>query len=282
VTTANTGQYSSTLASTTSDTQAIIDAALAAAEPSSLEAGDVASIIVPAGASLQVLDLEDKLPNPRRKRGESTFFDAPSIVAYVNRHKTEATVLYMNDDGYRVVAVLNGHAADEPGWGDHRAVLKLRRTDAWSRWLGKDDQLMDQESFAEHIERNVIDIHEPAGADLLELAQTFQATTKAEFRSAKQLANGERQFQFSEEVSAAGGRNGEITIPKEFVLGIAPFEGTDPYKVRARLRYRLRDGRLTIGFVLDNPKDVERQAFREIAQAVADGTGLTALFGTPA
>jgi hypothetical protein len=38
---------------------------------------------------------------------------------------------------------------------------------------------------------------------------------------------------------------------------------------------------LTIGFVLDNPKDVERQAFREIAQAVADGTGLGALFGTP-
>jgi uncharacterized protein YfdQ (DUF2303 family) len=230
---------------------------------------------------MEVLDLEEHLPAPRRKRGEAIFFDAPSIATYVNRHKDESTALYMNDDPYRVVAVLNGHATNEPGWGDHRAVLKLRRTDAWSRWLAKDDQLMDQEAFAEHIERNVVDIHEPAGAELLELAQTFQATTKAEFRSAKQLANGERQFQFSEEVTATGGRNGEITIPKEFVLGISPFEGSDAYKVRARLRYRLREGRLTIGFVLDNPKDVEREAFREIAQAVADGTGLNALFGTP-
>jgi uncharacterized protein YfdQ (DUF2303 family) len=282
MTTANPSGYTSTLLSTTGEAQAIVDTALAAAEPSSLEAGDVASIVVPAGATLQLLDLEDKLPNPRRKQGTARFFDAASIASYVNRHKDEATALYIDDDSYKVVAVLNGHAEDSPGWGDHRAELYVRRTDAWKRWRDHDDQLIDQESFAEHIERNLIDIVEPAGAHLLELAQTFQATSKAEFRSAKQLANGERQFQFNEEISASGGRNGEITIPKEFVLGIAPFEGVDPYKLRARLRYRLREGRLTIGYVLDNPKDIERTAFVDMAQEVSGSTDLTSLLGIPA
>jgi uncharacterized protein YfdQ (DUF2303 family) len=121
----------------------------------------------------------------------------------------------------------------------------------------------------------------PAGADLLELAQTFQATTKVEFRESKQLASGQRQFQYVEETDARGGQRGELTIPKEFELGIAPFEGCDPYRVIARLRYRLRDGKLSIGYVLDNPRDVERQAFRDVVETLSEACSLPALYGRP-
>jgi uncharacterized protein YfdQ (DUF2303 family) len=270
------------MSETTPDAQVIVDTATAAVKPTELNPETVYAVVVTEGSRVEVIDQEKHLPEPKRKQGRFRFFDAPSVVTYVNRHKSAATTLFMSDAPYQVVAVLNGHSEDFPGWGDHRAILEVRQTDAWKRWLNYNEKLVEQHDFAEHIERNIVDITSPPGADMLELAQTFQATTKAEFKQARQLANGERQFQFVEEVNASGGRNGQLTIPKEFTLGIAPFEGADPYKVTARLRYQLREGHLRIGYVLDNPKDVEREAFIGIAQEVATGTELTALYGVSA
>jgi uncharacterized protein YfdQ (DUF2303 family) len=270
------------VSSSKTEAEAIADTAQLAAEPSELDPAQLYTHLVPEGANVEVLDLEQYLDKPRRKRGEPLFWDAPSMAAYVNKHKDDRTTLYMNDvNGYRVIAVLDGHSGAEPGWVNHRATLEMRKTDAWARWLASNEKLVGQEEFAEHIERNLIDIQKPAGADLLELAQTFQATTKVEFRDSKQLASGQRQFQYVEETEARGGGRGELTIPKEFELGVAPFEGCDPYRVVARLRYRLRDGKLSLGYVLDNPRDVERHAFRDVAEALSSACGLEALYGRP-
>jgi uncharacterized protein YfdQ (DUF2303 family) len=266
---------------TNTEAGSIAETAQLAAEPSELDPAQLYAHLVPEGASVEVLDLEQYLDRPRRKRGNPRFWDAPSTAAYVNKHKDLHTTLYMDDTANVVDAVLDGHSKDEPGWADHRATLQMRKTDAWARWLASNEKLAGQEEFAEHIERNLIDIQKPAGADLLELAQTFQATTKVEFRDSSQLASGQRQFQYVEETEARGGGRGELTIPKEFELGVAPFEGCDPYRVVARLRYRLRDGKLSLGYVLDNPRDVERHAFRDVAEALSSACELEALYGRP-
>jgi uncharacterized protein YfdQ (DUF2303 family) len=273
---------------TTEDTQpkteaeSIADIAQLATRPHELDPAKLYVHLEPKDAAVEVLDLEEYLDKPRRKRGTPVFWDAPSMAAYVNKHKDARTTLYMTDqnDRYLVQGILDGHSADEPGWGRHQAILEMRKTDAWSRWLAKDNNLIGQEDFAEHIERNLIDIQKRSGADLLELAQTFQATTKVDFRESKQLASGQRQFQYVEETEARGQR-GELTIPKEFELGIAPFEGCDPYRIVARLRYRLREGKLALGYVLDNPRDVERQAFRDVVDHLSEACQLEALYGRP-
>lgn len=262
-----------------SDAANIIDIALDAGGPKVVEPGGVYAIASAQGRAPHCLDLEGLLDNPRRKIASATFWDAESFVSYVNKHKQAGTGLFLNDRTAEIVGVINGDAADLAGWGDHRAVLEFRKTDAWQRWLKLNDQFIEQEAFAEHIERNLIDIVEPAGADLLELAQTFQATTSAEFRSQKRLANGQRQFQYSENIDGKGGANGELEIPERFKLGIAPFEGVDPYPIEARLRFRLNGGNLKLGYVLDNPKDVERQAMGDVASRVDQGTEVPVLVG---
>jgi uncharacterized protein YfdQ (DUF2303 family) len=271
---------------TDNNAQTIVDTAIASTRPHDLDpdgwtSKSLLGVMVPSGSEFRVLDLEEHLDSPVRKKGAPTFYDSPSMASYVNRHKSAMTTIFLDDREARVIAVLNGHSDEVAGWGDHRATLVMRRTPNWNRWLAGNEKWVDQETFAESIERNLIDIVDPPGADMLELAQTFQATSKAEFRQGQRLATGERQFTYVEDVEARGGRNGELTIPSEFTLGVAPFEGVDPYKVRARLRFRCREGCLSLSYVLDNPQDVERECFMDAATAVADATGLNALLGLP-
>src|SRR5688572_586457 len=87
-------------------TEASVVAALAqeATKPQVVEDWeDIATVVVPKDARLEVVDLEQKLSVPRRKRGEVRLYDAASLASYVNRHKTDGTQLYSNDRGYQVI-----------------------------------------------------------------------------------------------------------------------------------------------------------------------------------
>lgn len=260
------------------ENQVLADAVMQAVSPQDVSEG-ISTVVVPKDHRVVVLSDEAALPNPKRKTGTATFYDADGLAAYVNRHKSEASLLYMDARETTIQAVLNDHGAEDAGWADHVARLSVRKTDAWTRWLANNETLSDQEAFAEHIERNLIDIVEPNGADLLELAQTIQATTKVDFRSSRLLANGQRQLEYTENVETAGGQRGEIIIPKEFTLGIAPFEGTDLYKITARLRIRIVESHLRIAYILDNPQDVEREAFNDIADRVKNATDVEVVYG---
>jgi uncharacterized protein YfdQ (DUF2303 family) len=241
---------------------------------------DLAQVLVritPTGH--ETIDLAKFLPAPRRKAGSVTLHDAASFAAYVNRHKTPATVLYAHREASKVVAVINDHATDVPGWGDHVAVLQIVHTKEWNHWAGKDGKLISQGEFAEHIEQGLEEITEPPAADMLELAQSFEAHSQVQFKSAKLLQDGSRQLVYQETVDARAGQSGNITIPREFTLGVAPYEGTDPYKVTARLRYRLQSEHLVLGYQLIRPEQILKAAFADVLAAIQADTGLLPLLG---
>jgi len=256
-----------------------------AARPTILAEDTAYAYVLPAGSEVRVVDGHAPLAHPLRKTGTVRLLDATSFAAYVLKHADgDATQLYADPATPGVTALLNGHRAapDATGWGDHRAVLTFRPTDAWNRWTANDGKLLNQVQFAEHVEASLPDIRVPTGADLLELAQSFQANTKVRFESSRDLGSGQRQLVYREEVEAGAGPLGNLTIPKEFELGLAPYEGTGLYKVTARLRYRIAEGRLSLGYVLDRPRDVQRTAFDEVLKDVETQTSMVALLGTPA
>jgi uncharacterized protein YfdQ (DUF2303 family) len=162
-------------------------------------------------------------------------------------------------------------ADNEAGWEDHKVVYGVQHTDAWKAWTAHDGKLLSQTAFAEHIEDRTIDIVEPTAADMLELAQSFQATIGVRFESSKVLASGERQLEYKETVDARAGRTGHLEIPREFRLGLVPFEGAARYPVIARFRYRLQDGNLLIGYRLERPATSCVAAFDEVVGQVRDG-----------
>lgn len=261
-----------------SDAQEIVDVATRAAEPKPLDPTRIYSVITPGGLHT-VIDLASYLDAPRRKTGTVNLDTGDSLGQYVKAHAGPGTALFADMDAGNVTAVLNGHDTDAPGWGDHRAVLRFRQTPAWERWRSNDRKMLSQVAFAEHIEDGLGEIVEPPGAEMLELAQSFQAATKVNFKSSRMLDSGQRQLDYEETIDARAGQKGNLVIPKAFTLALAPYEGCAPYKVVARLRFRIAEGTLTLGYVLDRPIDVLRSAFDDEVVKVETATGLTAYRG---
>lgn len=254
------------LGSTAGDAQAVIDTATRAAEPTALdEANRFYAMVTPAGGALQVVDLKEKrtalLDRPRRKRGEYAVHDAASFVAYFLKHGDGDSEVWADVIAAQITGVLNAHDSSEPRWEDHTVLYRVQPTDAWKAWTARDGKLLGQGDFAEHIEDRSLDIIDPAAADMLELAQTFQATIGVNFESSKRLSSGERQLEYRETVDAKAGKSGRMEIPEVFTLALRPFEGAAAFKVTARLRYRITEGTLRIGYKLERPEEILRDAF---------------------
>lgn len=260
------------------DAQAIIDHARLSVEPVQIDPEKTYAVAMSHGVVvLDTLSLRDR---PTRKAGTATLADATSFIEYVKKHELATeTEIFADLEKASVAAVINSHASDEAGWGDHRATLVLAYTPAWQAWTKSDRKMLGQVEFAEHIEDRVVDIVRPSGAEMLELAQTFQAKTKVSFESSKRLASGEQQLQYVEESTASAGRKGDITIPDTFDLGLAPYVGGAPFKVTARLRYRMTEGTLRLGYFLDRPEDVLRAAFEAVVESIAQGVSSPVFIG---
>lgn len=279
------------------DTDAIIEAARLGVELTPLDLGGIyaapqadgsAKVIDLATAEhLARLDLVAKRNDeaPARKTGHAQLTEAHSFGLYVNDHQqTGTTTLWGNRDRGSIVAVFNGHqtsAEGTAGWGDHRSTLTLQKTPEWEAWTRASGQMVDQEQFAEFLEDHVGEVREPDGAELLEVATSIQASIGATMKSAIRLDSGQVQVAYEESIEARAGKAGALTIPTRVVLALTPYEGGEPYKVEARFRYRLANGALKLGVVLDRPDDVLKAAFADVVKAVEDDTSCTVLMGTP-
>jgi uncharacterized protein YfdQ (DUF2303 family) len=216
--------------------QVIVDTALRSAEPAELTRGKIYAVHTSAGVTQIDLTGPQYMDEPSRKVGTTTVRDAISFGAYFEKHADANSEVYANADALTITAVLDAHTPDAARWEAHNLRLQLRLTDAWRAWVSNDGELLPQADFAEFLEDRLPDILEPSAAEMLEIAQSIQASTKAEFKSGTRLSSGERQFQFVETVTAKAGQKGQLTIPERFTIGLVPFEGAEGYKLGARLR----------------------------------------------
>lgn len=283
-----------------SDADAIIEVAKASVTaPTPITPGDVLATDEP----IVLTDTEKYAAEPRAKRGTAILHTAASLTQYVNAHKTGATALYADVKDRKIVAVINDHESGptqasidgesdrkgDPGWRDHRAELHLRSTPEWDRWMARNGKIGDQVAFAEHIEDSAMDIRSPDPATMLELAQSISATEKVSFQSADRLSDGQRTLIYQQDLNATAG-DGNLQVPDTFEIAIAPFEGGARYAMTARLRLRINNGNLAIGYVLDRVEDTLRAAFDELltggedidrqAESIETLTGLTAYRGS--
>lgn len=255
---------------TEADTVAAITQA--SSEPKPLDPVSPQALIIPAGGHAHIPDLDKYLPTPRRKTGTYKPADVTSLIDYLTVHSdTEHTTIWIDQVTSRIVAVINDNAAGAPGWRDHRADLQLLTTPEWKHWTSRDGQRLGQEDFAEHLQDGVEQIRVPDAATMLEIAQTIQGKTKVDWRSATRLDNGEIGFAYQEEVQASAGRAGQLEIPQELTLAVSPFYGEPPSDLTARLRYRIRDGNLTIGYKLNQPHELVLGVLKRIAGRLLAG-----------
>lgn len=244
---------------------------------------DVVTVATPQEWELHTIDPEQYRATPRRSRGTVSVHDAAGFAQAVQQRcgvdPDFPAVVYADEELMTLVAVLNDDYAADPGWRDYRVQLAVRKRPEWTHWRRADGNLMNQEAFAEHIEDGLAELVNPAPGVMLDIAQTFSASTSGRFKGGHRLADGRRQFVYEEDLEASAGDSGTVAVPETIELAVRPFFGADRFAVTARFRFRLRGGELTLGYKLDRPDDVERAAFGAITEAVASSLNLTPIAG---
>ncbi|MGW4850192.1 DUF2303 family protein [Streptomyces sp. NPDC004288] len=267
---------------TTDNARTLITFAQQAAAPVALELGKYHVVRTADGFRTVDLTTPEHTGVPERKQGTTTVRDAVSFGAYFDKHSDEATEVYADAERLTVTAVLDAHTVDGPRWSGHRLMLALRKTKAWEQWIGNDGRLLGQEQFAEFLEDHLPELRSPDAATMLEIAQSFQATSKVDFTSGTRLATGQRQLSYTETTQAKAGQKGQLVIPEVFTIGLIPFEGSSGYELTARLRYRIQESQLRIGYKLERPDDTIADAFADVVTKIGAEIEQPIMNGTPA
>lgn len=262
-----------------------------------------------------VVSLEKFDQYPRRKRGVVTLIEPESFASYVKQHRNSRTIVLgtASETGGKFRAILDYHRPEtqyenpekedaaakaatenespnflrDAGWGDHVAEYPLVPTPEWSRWIGKSGQAMTQSEFAQFLEDNAEDIVVPSVNNagypdaqlVLSTALTLQAKTDIQFKSGIRLSNGQHQLTYVENIDAKAGIDGQQTIPDRFALALAPFKGSIVYEVRARLKYRLGNGRVNFTYELERAHKVVEHAYNDLRKKIGEAVGGPVLAG---
>jgi uncharacterized protein YfdQ (DUF2303 family) len=261
-------------------------------EIASNTAAAVRRVALPPGWKMEEHDEESSLPAPLRKRATVRVRDSESFIDYVKRHGslTDSTVWCLADYVRGKIAftgIINDHGEDDKAaaWRDHRVYFSPEFSEEWRRWSDANKKPLSQTDFASFIEDNLKDIASPDGANLpsgsamLEMALSFEATQDMRFKSAIRLSNGGVNLSFVQDDDAQTLQ--KMSVFERFAIGIPVFWNGDAYQIDARLRYRVRDGKLSFWFELIRGDKVLEAAATTVIGAIKTQTGSPFFFGDP-
>lgn len=227
--------------------------------------------------------------DPSRKSGTVKLKDADSFIAYFNMHGKPPSPIYATLVPAQFTAVLNDHTAEKAGWRDFKAIFPVahsREWDTWTKHNGKGASFGSNEAFAIFVEDNSPDIVKPEPSVMLQLALNFRVNSEVQFSLAQRLQDGNVELAYNNVINASapsGNGAGKLKIPELFTIEIPVFDGlaSKKYKVDARFRFRLADGKLTLWYELVRPMKVVEQAFKDLWEQIKKETKAPILHGTP-
>jgi len=240
----------------------------------------VRRVALPAGWSMREFDDERLLSQPRRKVAKVSLADAKGFVEYVQAQASEDSTIWVDADftvgKIKILAIINDHGPNGVGggWRDHLAEYSPRFSEEWRRWTGFDRKPMAQSDFAGFIEENLQDVATveglPSGADMLRMAIDFEAKQDLRFKSALRLQSGGVDLVFVQQEDS--GTLEKMKLFDRFAIGIPVFRGEDAFRVDARLRYRVHEGKLRFWYEIIRPdKTIEASANDIVAKIAAAG-----------
>lgn len=260
-----------------------------APQPINTPIADITRVALPPGWKLSEHDDEAHAMTPRRKRAKVRLHDAESFIGYAKRHGSldYSTVWCEADYAAGKVgftAIINDHGEEEdPHWRDHTARYAPVYSQEWRSWIGKNKQAFSQAEFAMFIEDSLKDVASaeglPTGAQMLEMALSFEANQDMRFKSAVRLQNGGVQMSFVQDDDSQ--TLARMQLFDRFAIGIPVFWNGDAYRIDARLRYRVRDGKLTFWYELVRQDKVLESATMTLIEQIRTQTGSPFFFGEP-
>lgn len=262
-------------------------------EIASSDVGAIRRVALPQGWTVKEFDDSKYLAAPIRKAAKVQLRTQDDFIAYVKRHGSLADSTVWCEADYpkgqvTFTAILNDNGEEEgkSAWRDHLALFQPEFSEEWKRWIGGNKKPMTQIEFAAFLEENSKDIagptdgeNLPTGAQMLEMAIAFEATQDFRFKSAVRLQNGGQNLSFVQDDDDATLQR--MQLFERFSIGIPVFRNGDAYRVDARLRYRVRDAKLTFHYELVRFDKVLEAAANGVITTIRDTTGNPFFFGDP-
>lgn len=249
----------------------------------------VSRVALPPGWTLDEHDDEQRQLTPRRKKAKIRLETADSFIDYVKRHGSLSYSTIWCQADYpagkvELQAIINDNGEEEdPHWRDHVARYTPVFSQEWRTWVEQHKKSMSQADFATFIEDNRADIASgdglPTGAQMLEMALNFEANQDMRFKSALRLQNGGVQMSFVQDDDQQTLAN--MQLFERFAIGIPVFWGGDAYHIDARLRYRVREGKLTFWYELIRREKILEDAAKTVVAKIRTETGNPFFFGNP-
>lgn len=213
--------------------------------------------------------------------------EVESFCAYVNRFKTEDTLIFANvDSGCEFDAVLDYHgpAPDlKAHYCRHHARFTALETPEWTKLCEFDGSHMSQVAFAEFLENNAKIFRSPNGADLLELIRNLHAHKHARYQSAVRLDNGAHSLSYEEDIvvkSQNTTKAGSYELPTQIKVGASVFVGGEPLEITCRLKTRLQNREITLFYEIVGFADIVRESTLALVKQVNKSCGILPLLGS--
>lgn len=244
---------------------------------------------IPPGWNLVTVDETHLRSAPARKKGTVSLSEADSFIDYCKRQGslTHSTIWcacdFMNGK-VDFTGIFNDHSDNiETGWRDHLAKYRPAFSKEWRTWIEMDQKPFTQMEFSAFLERNLKDIASgeslPTGSQMLEMALSFEHKAELRFKSAIRLQSGAVNLAFVEDEDS--GQVAQMQIFERFAIGIPVFWAGQAYQLSARLRYRVRDAKLTFFYELIGHEKVLEDATRGLVDHVKSAVGFPFFYGNP-
>ena len=251
-------------------------------------AADAVNQFVEVPGDRKIVKLPVFRENAPRKAGTFTFNDVQDYVAYLNDHSDkDASRVFMSPDGLdaavpavTATGILDFHnaATGAAGWGEHRAVLKLRIDERLQVWLKALDrtECMQQEEFAAFIEANAAAVIKPAAADIQTIALKLEGTVSAKFTATRDLDRTDRTLHYEETTET-----GDIVVPRAMLIRVPIFENGPLHEVEVRLGFKIAGNGVAL-FWLRAPllRVILREAIAEVRNIIQTETELPVYLGS--
>lgn len=229
----------------------------------------ILGMVLPQGVRIEFADLETHAETPTRIRANAVHETPKSFTDYVQAFEAAETRVFASLGQQRVVAKIDYHQPGGPSWSTHNAVYPAVLHESFRAWDGINGKPMGQRGFAEFLEDRAEDAILPDPADLMEVAQRFEAIRNVDFKSAVNLATGEREFRYEEKDKASG----KIAAPRFIKLRTPVFYGTDPVEWVVRFAYSISDGALAFTVKIHRREELLDAEFQRLCDAIAVDLG---------
>lgn len=203
---------------------------------------------------------------------------AQSLIDYVNRFKTDNTVIFADLEEMAVTAAIDYHQALSAGAGlvEHQAVLSLKYSEEWTTWASISGRMYDQKSFSRMLDVNSDDISNPSAASLLETVMDLEMTSSVTVQRKLESTGSGRGTHGAQRTTTG------TVLPPFFTLSIPVFTGEPKVDVKAMTKDNIdgNTGKISLGLELVRTPIIVETELARIARNLASATGVPVIMGS--